>query len=354
MLYIIFGTRPEIIKLSPVIRECLAQKIPIKLIHSNQHYDKNLDSIFFDELNLPQPDFNLNVGSGSHAYQTGEIMKKFEAICLENKPKMILVHGDTNTTLAGGIVARKLNITLAHVEAGLRSFDLTMPEEVNRILVDRISDYLFAPTPEAKSNLLAEGIKEESIYVVGNTISDAVLQNQNLKKPPKIKHKKYILMTAHRPANVDTNSQMKKLIDCCDFFSKETGLPIIWPVHPRSKKRAEQMLNRGNFNIQAIDPVGYLDMLALLKNATYVLTDSGGVQEEAYILKRPLITLRTNTERPETLSANVLVGLSKLKIKKALDFYLNDQANWSDEVYKKNVGQAIVTIIKKQIWRFYI
>lgn len=335
--------------MAPIIRGLLAMKISFKLIHSNQHYDKKLDAIFFKELKLPQPDFNLQVGSGTHAQQTGNIMMKFEEICLKRLPKLIIVHGDTNTTLAGALVAKKLHVPLAHVEAGLRSHDEKMPEEINRCLVDRVSDFLFAPTQEAKKNLLADGISSKKIFVTGNTVVDAVLQNKDLLLKPPTLHEKYILMTAHRPSNVDTDISMKKLIQVSNHISKKLSLPIIWPVHPRCSKRAQALLKTKKTRIELTEPYGYLDMLSLLKNAEYILTDSGGIQEEAYILQKRLITLRDTTERPETLSANYLVDLSVEKMEKALRFYDKKKAHWNKKLGTGKASQKIISIIQKAL-----
>ncbi|AEC51117.1 udp-n-acetylglucosamine 2-epimerase [Pyrococcus sp. NA2] len=315
---IIFGTRPEIIKLSPVIRAFLKNNVRPILIHSGQHYDYEMSSVFLEELELPEIDYHLEVGSGTQAEQTGIAMMKIEKVLMEERPDVSIVQGDTNTTLAGALASVKLLIPVAHVEAGLRSFDRTMPEEINRILTDHSSEVLFAPTLEAKNNLEREGIRR-NVFVVGNTIVDAVLQNSEIAdRKSKIlsklglSPKSYILITAHRKENVDNKDKLKRLIDII------TSLPmqVVYPVHPRTEKKLKEFglwERLKSSNVLLLKPLGYLDFLKLEKNAYIIMTDSGGIQEEAIILNVPCLTLRYNTERPETLKAggNILIGLEK-------------------------------------------
>ncbi|CAI1493924.1 UDP-N-acetylglucosamine 2-epimerase [Thermococcus nautili] len=315
----VFGTRPEIIKLAPVIRAFLERGVEPLLIHTGQHYDYEMSSVFLEELELPPIDYHLEVGSGTQAEQTGKAMIKIERVLMDERPDVTLVQGDTNTVLAGALASVKLKIPVAHVEAGLRSFDRTMPEEINRILADHASEVLFPPTEEARKNLEREGITE-NVYVVGNTIVDAVLQNAEVAEKKSdvlerfnLKPKEYVLITAHRAENTDSRENLERLVQILE------GLPMraIYPMHPRTRKRLEEfgLLERVETieNLTVTKPLGYLDFLRLEKNAFAIMTDSGGIQEEAIILGVPCLTLRYNTERPETVEAggNVLVGLEK-------------------------------------------
>ncbi len=365
-LSIILGTRPEIIKLSPIIRILEKTNIDWHIIHTNQHYSENMDKIFFEELNLPKPKYNLNIGSGTHGEQTGKMLIKIEKVLLKEKPNVVIVQGDTNTVLAGALTASKLKIDVAHVEAGLRSFDKNMPEEINRVLTDHISSYLFAPTEKAKDNLLNEGIEENKIFVVGNTIVDATLQNLKIAEKNTFVREffenitnmeDYFLLTLHRAENVDNEERLKNIIDgiikVIDIFDKT----IIFPIHPRTKKRLEEfnLLEKlkSNKKIKIIEPVGYLEFLMLEKNAELILTDSGGVQEEACILKIPCITLRDNTERPETVEvgANILVGDNKEKLINAVEIMLNKERDWENPFGDGKSGERIIKILHGNIER---
>ncbi|ACX72738.1 UDP-N-acetylglucosamine 2-epimerase [Methanocaldococcus vulcanius M7] len=360
---IILGTRPEIIKLSPIIRVLERINIDWHIIHTNQHYSENMDRVFFEELDLPKARYNLNIGSGSHGEQTGKMLIGIEKVLLKEKPDVVIVQGDTNTVLAGALTASKLKIDVAHVEAGLRSFDRNMPEEINRILTDHISSYLFAPTEMAKNNLLDEGIGESKIFVVGNTIVDATLQNLKIaEKNEKVKDffndivdGAYFLLTLHRAENVDDKKRLKNIIDGLSIISEIYDKEIIFPIHPRTKKRLEEFnlfdKLKSNKKIKIIDPVGYLEFLMLEKNAKLILTDSGGVQEEACILKIPCITLRDNTERPETVKvgANILVGDNKEKLIKAVKTMLNKKRNWKNPFGDGKSGEKIVNILLEEM-----
>ena len=315
----VFGTRPEIIKLSPVIRAFLGRGVEPLLIHTGQHYDYEMSAVFLEELELPPIDYHLEVGSGTQAEQTGTAMIKIERVLMDEKPDVTLVQGDTNTVLAGALASVKLKIPVAHVEAGLRSFDRTMPEEINRILADHASEVLFPPTEEAKRNLEREGITE-NVYVTGNTVVDAVLQNAEVAEEKSdvlerfgLESKGYILITAHRAENTDSRENLGKLVEILE------SLPMraVYPMHPRTRNRLKEfgLLERVENieNLIMTKPLGYLDFLKLERNAFAIMTDSGGIQEEAIILSVPCLTLRYNTERPETVEAggNVLVGLEK-------------------------------------------
>lgn len=315
----VFGTRPEIIKLAPVIRAFLERGVEPLLIHTGQHYDYEMSAVFLKELELPPIDHHLEVGSGTQAEQTGRAMIKIERVLMEEKPDVTLVQGDTNTVLAGAIASVKLKIPVAHVEAGLRSFDRTMPEEINRIVADHASEVLFAPTEEARRNLEREGITE-NVYVTGNSVVDAVLQNAEVAEKKSdvlerfgLKPKEYLLITAHRAENTDSRENLTKLVEILERLP----MRAVYPMHPRTRNRLVKfgLWERVEAieNLTITSPLGYLDFLRLEKNAFAVMTDSGGVQEETIILNVPCLTLRYNTERPETVKAggNVLVGLER-------------------------------------------
>ncbi len=326
---IILGTRPEIIKMAPIIRECEHRALDYFVLHTGQHYSHQMDCIFFEQLELPVARYNLDVGSASHAEQTGRIMAGVEKVLIDERPDVVLVQGDTNTVLAGALAACKLQIKVGHVEAGLRSYDRTMPEEINRVVADHISDYLFAPTKNSRENLRREGIAEEKIYVTGNTIVDSVYQNLEIARRKVnvladlgLKPKEYFLVTAHRQENVDSRERLGEILKGLELVSREFGLPVVFPVHPRTKKMADEFGFEFEFDgngIRAIEPLGFLEFLQLEANARLALTDSGGVQEETCILGVPCVTLRENTERPETVDvgANVLAGVSSIEMLKA-------------------------------------
>ncbi|AMQ19248.1 non-hydrolyzing UDP-N-acetylglucosamine 2-epimerase [Thermococcus peptonophilus] len=330
---LVFGTRPEIIKLAPVVRAFLEMGIKPLLIHTGQHYDYEMSRIFLEELELPPIDYHLEVGSGTQAEQTGKAMVKIEKVLMDERPDVTLVQGDTNTVLAGALASVKLKIPVAHVEAGLRSFDRTMPEEINRILADHASEVLFPPTDEARKNLEREGITE-NVYVVGNTIVDAVLQNSLVAEKKSdvlerlgMKPKEYILITAHRAENTDSRENLTRLVEILE------SLPMmaVYPIHPRTEGRLKRfgLWERVTAieNLVITKPLGYLDFLRLEKNAFAVMTDSGGVQEETIILDVPCLTLRYNTERPETVKAggNILVGLERERVLHYLQKLIEDR-----------------------------
>ena len=329
---IIAGTRPEIIKMSPIVRECEKRRLDYMLIHTGQHYSYNMDKIFFDDLEIKEPKYKLDAGKKyfTDCSQTGEMIKGIENILTKEKPDIVLVEGDTNSVLAGAIASVKLHIKTGHVEAGLRSFDRNMPEEINRILTDHCSDLLFAPTNVSKQNLLNEGISKKKIFVTGNTIVDAVHQNLNIaKKKSKIMNDlgikdEYALLTVHRQENVDVKQSFSNIIRALT----KIDFPVIFPIHPRSRKMAKRfkLYNELKNAVRLIEPVGYPDFLNLLSNAKIVLTDSGGIQEEACILNTPCLAPRDNTERPETIEAgaNYLVGTNPNKIVKMMNKILND------------------------------
>lgn len=355
---IILGTRPEIIKMSPVIRECIKRSANFFILHTNQHYAENLDKIFFRDLELPCSKYNLKVGSGSHAEETSRMLIGIEKILIKENPKIVLVEGDTNTVLAGALAASKLRIKVGHIEAGLRSYDRNMPEELNRIIVDHISDYLFAPTRQTKEILIREGITKNNIFVTGNTIVDAVCQNLKLAneksrilKKLKLAKEKYFLITVHRSENVDEEGRLKGIIDGLEVVYKKFNLPVIYPIHPRTEKMIKEFKLKVPKGLKLIKPVGFLDFLQMETNAKLILTDSGGVQEEACILKVPCVTLRNNTERPETLDikSNILAGTSPQKILRCVSKMINKKRNWKNVFGDGRASIKILNILHKSL-----
>jgi len=327
--YICFvaGARPNFMKISPIVRTFNArngtltgphQEVDISIVHTGQHYDHSMSNVFFQDLEIPDPDYNLNVGSGSHAFQTGQIMIEFEKLLFERKPDLVVVVGDVNSTIACSLTSKKLGIPVAHIEAGLRSFDMGMPEEINRKLTDAISDLLFVTEKSGESNLINEGVSPDRIKFVGNVMIDTLyyclekLLDKNHQPAETITeyvndHSAYGVLTLHRPSNVDDPAVLKRIWK--SLISISDGLPIIFPVHPRTRSRLEA-LQMSSGRITMIEPVGYLDMLYTVNHSALVLTDSGGLQEETTVLGKPCVTLRENTERPATieLGTNYLVG----------------------------------------------
>jgi UDP-N-acetylglucosamine 2-epimerase (non-hydrolysing) len=306
----VVGARPNFMKAAPVYRAVSARSgVKQTLIHTGQHYDNNMSDIFFSQLAMPAPDMNLEVGSGSHAQQTGEVMKRLEPIVLEHKPDIVVVYGDVNSTMAAALVCAKLRVPVAHVEAGLRSFDRTMPEEVNRLVTDQLADILFSHCEDADLNLRREGIPPEKIHNVGNVMIDSLIrflplaERHNLNGLPK----RFALVTLHRPSNVDDALILRELMELLLEINK--ALPVIFPVHPRTRQ-AIAALDLDASALHLLEPLPYIEFLALEGRAAAVITDSGGVQEETTYLRVPCITLRANTERPVTvnLGTNVLVG----------------------------------------------
>ena len=324
---IVAGARPNFMKIAPIIdaikvKQELGFNMKFRLVHTGQHYDKNLSDTFFDELNIPFPNTNLEVKSGTQAEQTAAIMIGFEKELEKNPCDLVMVVGDVTSTMACTIVAKKTSVDVAHVEAGIRSGDMSMPEEINRIVTDSLTDYFFITSKYANENLLKLGVEKDSIFFVGNVMIDTLRKNELRFKQPKLwnelglTEKKYFVMTLHRPSNVDEERQLVSLITKLTSLAKD--YPIIFPVHPRTKKLLEG-LNLNFNNLHYIDPLGYLEFNYLVKHAFAVLTDSGGITEETTVLNVPCLTLRENTERPETceIGTNVLVGNDSTKIENA-------------------------------------
>ena len=324
----IVGARPNFMKVAPIVREMKRREsdfLPL-IVHTGQHYDAAMSDSFFSDLGIPAPDHHLEVGSHSHTVQTAKIMTAFEPVVLQEKPDWVLVVGDVNSTIACALVCSKLGVKVAHVEAGLRSRDRTMPEEINRILTDAISDLLLTTSQDADENLKAEGISEDKIKFVGNVMIDSVFYNLEKSKESRIREdlnltgKDYAVTTLHRPSNVDEKEVFTGLLDALVAVSEK--IPVIFPVHPRTRRNIEQFgfaAQVENSNIKLINPLGYLDFMRLYSGARLVLTDSGGLQEETTALSIPCLTLRENTERPITieLGTNKLVGTNAEKIKQS-------------------------------------
>jgi len=347
----IVGARPQFIKCAPISRELRRFHFEI-LVHTGQHYDPDMSDVFFKELKIPKPDHYLGVGSGSHGKQTGEMLSKIEEILLAETPDLVLVYGDTNSTLAGVLAAAKIHIPIAHIEAGLRSFDRTMPEEINRVLSDHASDLLFCPTRTAVDNLRSEGITH-GVHLVGDVMVDALEYNRviaeehsKIMKRLSLISKQYLVLTIHRAVNTDNRKNLENIIEAVG----ETGLPAVFPMHPRTRKLLHEygLWIRLPANIIVTEPLGYLDMLKLLQHAWRVLTDSGGIQKESYIFQVPCITLRENTEWVETLEGgwNVLVGTDKNKISNAI-YSTNFISFKYSSLFKPGACSSICEIISR-------
>lgn len=358
----IVGARPNFMKAAPVIRALGSwSNIYQIIIHTGQHYDPEMSEIFFKQLDIPEPDINLEVGSGSHSVQTAEIMVRLEQVLIREKPDLVIVYGDVNSTLAGALVCAKLLVPLAHVEAGLRSFDRTMPEEINRLVTDQLAELLFTHSPEAEQNLLREGISPQKIHYVGNVMIDTLVNLlpfakerwDNLSSIFNIDVHNYALVTLHRPSNVDKGSSLKAIMDTLNEISNL--VKVIFPVHPRTRKNLERNgLNLDqNSSFRLIDPLGYLDFLALQCQASFVITDSGGIQEETSYLNIPCLTLRENTERPITITmgTNVLVGQDMELLKKKVREILSGDWKQSKTIpfWDGQASQRIAQTIKSSL-----
>ena len=350
-LVTVLGARPQFIKAGPVSRVLRHDEINEIIIHTGQHYDFEMSKIFFNELDLKEPDINLGIRSSSHGDQTGKMLTGIEGVLLEHKPDSVLVYGDTNSTLSGALAAVKLHIPVFHIEAGLRSFNKSMPEEINRIITDRISDLLFCPTSTAVDNLHSEGILE-GVYLTGDVMYDAVLHNSELAENRSqvidrlgLSSGRYFLATIHRPSNTDNQSNLENIINALDSL----GLEVILPIHPRTKDALAKNEIPVPENIRVIDPVGYLDMLVLEKNAQAIITDSGGMQKEAYFFGVPCITLREETEWVETAETgwNQLVGADPGRIIAAVNTPM-PQGDRPDLFGDGKAAEKIVELIKAE------
>jgi len=323
----VVGARPNFVKAAPVLRAIRRGITKQTLVHTGQHYDLNMSEVFFSQLEIPEPDVNLEVGSGSHAWQTAEIMRSFEPVILERKPYLVLVYGDVNSTVAAALVCAKLLVPVGHVEAGLRSFDRTMPEEINRIVTDRLSDLLFTPSEDGDLNLKAEGVPHEHIHRVGNVMIDSLIQLLPAARnfPRKGWPERFALVTLHRPSNVDDSANLQRILH--SLLQVSAQLDIIFPMHPRTRQRITDF----GINVERLrllDPMPYIEFLSLQSRAAVVITDSGGIQEETTYLGIPCLTLRANTERPVTvdLGTNTLVGDDSVKLDSELSNILEGRA----------------------------
>ncbi len=355
---IVFGARPTFIKMSPLIKECRRKHLDYFLIHTGQHYSPSLDKIFFEKLKIPRPKYNLGVGSGTHSQQMAKLLVRTEKVFLQEKPDLVLISGDTNSIAGAALVAAKLYLPLIHIEAGLRSFDRRMPEEVNRVIADHLSDFLFAPTSAARDNLIQEGIKRNRIFVVGNIIVDAVKQNIKIARNTsdvlsrlRLSPRKFFLVTAHRQENVDNKKRFQGILRGLELVFRKFQLPIIYPIHPRSRKRLKQFRLKVPSGVKVIPPLDYWDFLLLESSAALVLTDSGSIQEETCILRVPCVTLRDNTERPETLEvgSNIIVGTNPQKIVRGVQKMINKRRQWANPFGKGNTASLILDIIYHKI-----
>lgn len=330
MITLVVGTRPNFIKISSIINSIkqIQPCIPFRLVHTGQHYDKSMSEDFFKQLQIPNPDINLNCASNGELSQISDIIKAFEKELNKNRPKIVVVVGDVNSTMACALTAKKLQIKVAHIEAGLRSYDRTMPEEINRVITDSISDYFFTTSIFANNNLLKENIIKDNIFFVGNTMIDSLKTNLNNLKCPIffnenfLEKKKYFLMTLHRPSNVDDKNQLNQILSAVDNSSQK--LPIIFPIHPRTEKIFIDLKNQYK-NILVVKPQKYLEFIYLIKHSLGVITDSGGISEETTYLNIPCLTLRSSTERPET----IYYGTNKLINNNfnLINIYINDIIN---------------------------
>jgi UDP-N-acetylglucosamine 2-epimerase (non-hydrolysing) len=354
----VIGARPNFMKAAPVVRALSAFSTEQIIVHTGQHYDFNMSDVFFQQLGMPAPDVNLQVGSGSHAQQTGNIMCRFESVVLERKPDVVVVYGDVNSTVAAALVCSKLMVRVAHVEAGLRSGDRAMPEEINRLVTDQLSDLLFTPSEDGNRNLEREGISPEKIFFAGNVMIDTLVRMlpEADRRMPAGLPSRYALVTLHRPSNVDDLDWLRSLLSSLERVGH--GLDVIFPVHPRTRQKIGSlgigMENNGR--IRFMEPQPYLDFLALQKNAAVVITDSGGIQEETTYLGVPCLTVRENTERPVTITmgTNVLVGRDTNLLSRELDRVMSQgrKNNGAPPLWDGHAAERIAEVIvgKHAMW----
>ena len=356
----VVGARPNFMKMAPIIQEMnkYPEKIKHLLVHTGQHYDARMSQSFFFDLDMPKPDVDLGVGSGSHAQQTARVMVEFEKICIQHQPDLVIVVGDVNSTMACAITAKKLGIKVAHIEAGLRSRDISMPEEINRLCTDVLSDYLFTTDHFANENLVNEGVSKDKIFFVGNVMIDTLLQQRErakgigLVEKWGLKSREFATLTLHRPSNVDDSVILKNILSAINETANK--IPVIFPIHPRTRKMVEQFGLASFFSksenpkgLWPIEPLGYLELLHLNMNALMVITDSGGLQEETTVLGVPCITLRDNTERPITceVGTNFIIGNSYQAISEHVNMILNGQLR-RGKIPENWDGKAAERIVK--------
>lgn len=340
----VVGARPQFIKAAAVSRAFLQEEgIEEVIVHTGQHFDANMSAVFFEELKIPEPNYNLAINSLGHGAMTGRMLEGIEQIILDEKPDWVLVYGDTNSTIAGALAAKKLHVKVAHVEAGLRSFNIRMPEEVNRILTDRISDVVFCPTEEAVINLSKEGFDSLDVQIVknGDVMQDAALFYTDLAKKPSFElPDEFVLMTMHRAENTDELIRLKTIIESINEIHQET--PVVWLIHPRTKKIIDRENIKVNFHV--VDPVGYLEMIYLLKSCSLVMTDSGGLQKEAFFFGKNCVTLRDETEWVELVenNYNILVGAKGAEIKSGFQKMIHQKNDFSLDLYGKGTASSII------------
>jgi len=358
-IILVVGARPNFMKIAPLYRELESRNISRLLLHTGQHYDDNMSKVFFDDLGLPEPDIYLGIGSGTHATQTAKVMIEFEKICNEFNPSIVVVVGDVNSTVACSIVCAKLLIKCAHVESGLRSNDREMPEEINRIITDSISDILLTPSSDGNVNLEKEGISKDRIYLVGNIMIDSLLHNVKKSKSSKILEKldlkkgQYSVLTLHRPSNVDDIDVLSEIIKSLKEITR--SMVVVFPSHPRTTKQLKKFkmfetLSKMQ-NLHLIEPCGYIDFMSLVSNSNFVMTDSGGLQEETTALGIPCLTIRENTERPITIDegTNTLVGSDSKKIISSVNEIMNNGGKKGKipELWDGNTAQRIANILEQ-------
>jgi UDP-N-acetylglucosamine 2-epimerase (non-hydrolysing) len=349
------GTRPEIIKMAPVVRACAARGVDFLLLHTGQHYTFEMNGALFKELDLPAPRVNLEVGSGSQAYQIAAIVRGLEPVIASEKPDVMLVEGDTNSVLATALAAQKLGVPVGHVEAGLRSYDRGMPEEINRILTDHLSEYLFAPTELARRILLGEGVSPSRIHVTGNTVVDELLRQRERARQPGLLERfgvqsgHFALATVHRPENTDHPTRLRGVFDGLARAGKEMGMPVLAALHPRTTERLQSLGMTLDGGIRPLPPLPYLDFLGLHAEAALMLTDSGGLQEEACCLGVPCVTLRDNTERPESVEvgANMLAGADAERIVESARTMRKRRGGWPNPFGDGRAGERIVDVLAR-------
>lgn len=350
---IVVGTRPEIIKMAPVVRACIARGTPYLLLHTGQHYSFEMDGVFFQELGLPAPHTNLEVGSGTQPYQIATILAGFEPLLAKERPDVVLVEGDTNSVLAAALCAQKMGIAVGHVEAGLRSYDRNMPEEINRILTDQLSEHLYAPTEKSRAILVGEGVDPKRIHVTGNTVVDELLLQKNRTGGPALFAKygvepgRYALATVHRAENTDHEARLRGIFEGLTRSAASLGVPVLAALHPRTTARLGSLGLAVDGAVRALPPLPYLDFLGLHASAKVVLTDSGGLQEEACSLRVPCVTLRDNTERPESVDvgANVLAGAEPDAIVAAARTMSARSRDWANPFGDGKAGERIVDLL---------
>ena len=352
---IVLGIRPDIINYQPIVKELTRRKCDFVIVHTGQHYSYFFDKLFFKQLDFPKPDYNLKIGSGTQAQQLGVLVQKFEKILLKEKPDLVFSFSDANPALSA-IVATKMGIKVAHLEAGMRSYDWRMPEEKNRRIIDSFSDYLFTPTSGTKQNLLDEGISPHKIFRVGKLIYDVInnfkneIDENKILEKLGIEKKGFFLVTAHRPENVGLKKPLKNIMDSLKEINQKYGKEVIFPIHPRTRKSIKKFGIKISKGIRLFDPVGFLEFSKLEKNAFCCVTDSGTVQEDSCIFKVPCVTMRISTERSETVEvgSNIVAGLNKKHIVKAVDIMVNRKTNWKNPYGTRDSAKKTIYILEKR------